>query len=436
MTNYRKEEKYRVSKWGVERLPITAKDVEAMSTYDLASLIQKLQEREVELQRQNEQLRMTRTELEQSRDKYSEVWEFAPVGYVILRRDGVVVDVNLSTAVLLGTTRTKLMESNFKRYLAAESRQAFQEHLAEMFADRARRSCQLRLCRRDGSECEALMESAVIANASGEFDTCISALIDVTSLRRDELSSRERYERERKLREDLEDEMKKRVEFTRILAHELKTPLTALVASSSALVANVTEEGPIQHLARMIDRSAARLNNRIDELLDLARGEIGMLRLSCDRMDPGKLLHEVASDMLQAAMARGLKLEVEISNDLPSIVADETRIRQVLYNLLTNALKFTSNNGIITLRSYYENETLVVEVRDTGRGIKEEDLGTLFQPYRRLSAGGDNTVGLGLGLGLSRMLVELHGGSIWAKSEPGKGSTFAFSLPAKPAGAT
>ena len=122
-------------------------------------------------------------------------------------------------------------------------------------------------------------------------------------------------------------------------------------------------------------------------------------------------------------------LNIEIDEKVNSIFADEPKMRQIFLNLLSNAHKFTPKGGNITLRARKEDSSLLIEIQDNGIGIAKDAQPRLFKPYSRLSADRQSHPGLGLGLALSKQVVELHGGKIWVDSEPGQGSTFAFSLP-------
>jgi PAS domain S-box-containing protein len=251
---------------------------------------------------------------------------------------------------------------------------------------------------------------------------------DITERREAEEKMERLYEEEKELRRRVEDEMKRRVDLTRALAHELKTPLTSVLASSD-LLASELDEGPLQGLARNIRQGALNLNARIDELLDLARGEVGLLELKVESTDISALLREIADSMAPLALQRGQSLVVSLPLSLPRVRADATRVQQIVTNLLNNALKFTHAGGTVSLGAKSRGSAVVVEVRDTGRGIPKEQQGLLFEPYRRLQNG--SSTGLGLGLALCKTLVELHGGRIWVRSAPGKGATFGFSLPAE-----
>ena len=251
---------------------------------------------------------------------------------------------------------------------------------------------------------------------------------DITERKQAEMKLEELYQQEKDLREKLEMEMKKRVEFTRALAHELKTPLTPMLISSQVLASELKDE-QLLRLARNISRGASNLNSRIDELLDLARGEIGMLQIKPEKFAPLLLLHEAVEYVAPVAVNREQAIIVELPDSLPEVNADKVRVRQILLNLLNNAFKFTPEGGKIILRAGVKNSNLVIEVEDNGPGIADKEQGLIFEPYHRMQSDAEHLSGLGLGLALSKALVELHGGQLWVQSTVGKGSTFGFSLP-------
>ncbi len=278
-----------------------------------------------------------------------------------------------------------------------------------------------------------------IGDLSRAFNRMTTSLNQVTARKSDlerEIAGRQRaeeqlqglYEVERELRQEREREIERRAEFLRALVHELKTPLTPVLASSGLLVEEVKEEVPLR-LAKNVHRGAEELNGRIDELLDLARGEMGMLKLNLQPVPLLDTLQDAAASMVPLAMASGQSLSSRFPDSLPPVMADSDRVRQVLLNLIGNAIKFTPAGGAITLSARATGDRLLIEVQDTGRGIDEEEQKQLFQPYHRLLTGRDRSGGLGLGLALSKKIVELHGGKIWVASRKEAGSIFAFSLP-------
>jgi len=231
-----------------------------------------------------------------------------------------------------------------------------------------------------------------------------------------------------KSNENLEEQMKRRAEFTRALVHELKTPLTPILAASDVLAAKLTEE-PWKSLARNINTGALDLNRRTDELFDVARGEIGIISLEKHSTEAYQLLHDVVDYVTPEAVQRGLAVKLKASPSLPLIWADEDRLRQMMLLLLDNALKFTRRGGEVTIGARKRGGFVAIEVKDTGPGIAKEEQKWLFEPYHHLRRNGEHLGGLGLGLTLLKMLAELHGGKVWVRSQPGKGATFGFSIP-------
>lgn len=238
------------------------------------------------------------------------------------------------------------------------------------------------------------------------------------------------YTLEKSQRQQLEEQEKQRQQFLSALSHELQTPLTALIASAGLLAEELRKkpESPQNRLAQNIIHSASSLQNRLAELLDLARAQVSGFEIKRKSIDVPALTQEVVASFLPLIRDKGLSLSLELP---PSLIvnADEQRLEQILLNLLSNAIKFTPVAGQIILRAREEKENLIVEIQDTGPGIPKEEQIKLFRPYYQVMADRHRVPGLGLGLAITKQLVELHGGRIWVDSEPGRGSTFAFSLP-------
>ncbi len=282
--------------------------------------------------------------------------------------------------------------------------------------------------KKDGSAIWLEARIAALRDSNGQTTGFVGTVRDITERRRAAEELQLRYEEEKALRQQLEEEIRKRIEFTRALVHELKTPITPILAAIELLLDEVKDERSVR-LVQSIDRSASNLNQRIDELLDLARGETDMLQLNLGPVDMITMLHEIANQMIPLALSNEQTMTVDMPASLPAVLADRERLRQVVMNLLNNAFKFTPEGGEIILKARTDNANLIVEVKDTGRGISREDRKRLFEPYFRRIGDRERLSGLGLGLALAKKFVELHGGKIWAKSRKGKGSTFGFSLP-------
>ncbi len=219
--------------------------------------------------------------------------------------------------------------------------------------------------------------------------------------------------------------------FIDTLSHELKTPLTTIIAAAGLLAEELEATGDesYQKLIQTIIHNANTLETRLAELMDIVKTGSGKLQLQLEPVDIKSLLQGIGWQTSPLLQGKGQNLNMDLPASLPIIHGDGQRLEQVVLNLMTNAAKFTPKGGSITLRARERDTGLLIEVQDTGIGISKEEQARLFKPYSRLSADRQRHPGLGLGLALAKQVVELHGGKIWVESEPGKGSTFSFSLP-------
>ena len=224
-----------------------------------------------------------------------------------------------------------------------------------------------------------------------------------------------------------------KTEFLSNISHELQTPLASLKASLEFLLpAPSGEAGETQ--ARLIEnakRNAARLQKLVNDLIDVARLQNRQLTLSLEVQDLKEITHRVEESLKPLSAGKNQALELFSPEGPVLIMGDDQRIEQILNNLLMNAHQYTPEGGHITITIQEQDEQTVISVADTGPGIAREEKERLFERFYR-STPGRAPAGLGLGLAIAKGLVELHGGRIWVESEPGKGSTFSFSLPKAP----
>lgn len=223
--------------------------------------------------------------------------------------------------------------------------------------------------------------------------------------------------------------------FLANLSHELRTPLNAVIGYSALLLEEAAASGapaPNEDLSR-INRAGTHLLGLIDDILDHARLETGRIDLRPEPIALGPLIGAVVASVEPVAAARGNTLNVQIDPALPSVVADELRLRQILVNLLANACTFTEH-GRISLEVKGGAGTVLFIVRDTGIGMSRDQLSRIFQPFVQATS---HTIprngGTGLGLTIARQLAHLMGGEIGVASRPGRGSVFTVSLPLQPA---
>lgn len=223
-------------------------------------------------------------------------------------------------------------------------------------------------------------------------------------------------------------------QFAQTISHELRTPLNLIVSFTELMAQSPEYYGsqlPPTYLRDLsiVDRNARHLQSLVNDVLDLARIEAAQMSISPEEVDPVALVEEAANTARSLVEAHGLTLHTEHEPGLPRLWLDPIRIRQVLFNLLNNAVRFTEQ-GNISISVRHQGEEVIFAVADTGVGIAPEDIPHIFKEFQQIDGSTRRRhEGAGLGLAISRQFVELHGGRIWVESQVGQGSTFYFSLP-------
>jgi signal transduction histidine kinase len=276
------------------------------------------------------------------------------------------------------------------------------------------------------------IDSRLAAIASGDF----SGQVDVTN--RDELGAlatnvnRMNDELQRLYRE-LETASQHKSDFLASMSHELRTPLNAIIGFSQVLhegmVGDVNEKQK-EYLEDILS-SGNHLLSLINDVLDLSKVEAGQVELDIAPFSLRDALERGVVMVRERATKDGVQIAITETSDVNVVDGDERRVRQVIFNLLSNAVKFTPAGGSVDVSAAQVNGEVQVSVADTGPGIAREDLDRIFEEFQQTEAGLEQREGTGLGLALSKRLVELHGGRIWVESEIGEGSTFVFTLPAE-----
>ncbi len=215
-----------------------------------------------------------------------------------------------------------------------------------------------------------------------------------------------------------------------IVSHDLRNMLAGMVGFASLIAKDVSRENSGEQViiyAQRMQRTGARMSRLVGDLVDLASIEVGVLAVSPEPSDPALVVTEAVETFQAEASARRISLTAEIVPPVPVFSFDQARILQVLVNLLSNAIKFTPPDGKVVVRVECVRDELGFAVSDTGQGIPRDKLEAIFERYLQVTP--NDRRGIGLGLYISKSIVQGHGGRIWADSTPGKGSTFRFTLP-------
>ncbi|MBW3628744.1 MAG: HAMP domain-containing histidine kinase [Gemmatimonadetes bacterium] len=232
---------------------------------------------------------------------------------------------------------------------------------------------------------------------------------------------------EQRNRADAERAVRIRDDVLGIVSHDLRNPLNTIMLSSSLMLEQPLSEDQRVKQIEIVKRAAERMNRLIQDLLDVARMEAGKLAMNRSPQPAAPLALEAVEAQRGLAEKHSIALKSEVARDLPQVEADRDRLLQVFANLIGNAIKFTRAGGVITVRAESSDGEVVFSVEDTGVGIRQEDIPCLFDAYWQATRTAH--LGAGLGLSISKGIVEAHGGRIWTESELEKGSAFHFAIP-------
>lgn len=353
---------------------------------------------------------------------FKRVFDSAEQGIGITDGDGCLLYSNPTHDRLLGYSPGECIGMHFSSFIAEGSRSWAQEELQASITEGRGRSGLMTVRRKDGSELVVTSSAGFIVGNGPKPEYLFNIFSDYTS----------ELERQRELadaRDEAERANQAKSEFLSSMSHELRTPMNAILGFTQLM--QYDEELPAEHQDNIkeILEAGQHLLELINEVLDLARVESGNIDLSIEPVALAPVIHECLSLVSPLAQQRAVTLNREALTGV-AVRADRTRLKQVLINLISNAIKYNREGGTVWLEARaLLDDRLRVQIRDTGSGIAPERLAELFQPFSRLGADSSDIEGSGIGLTISRRVVEMMGGSIGVESVPGTGSTFWIELP-------
>ncbi|WP_321417349.1 PAS domain S-box protein [uncultured Methanomethylovorans sp.] len=356
--------------------------------------------------------------LQESEQKLRSYVQNAPHGIFITDANADFLEVNKAACMFTGYSEDELTGMSFNDIITQECRKkAYNNFIA--LKSNGFSSAELSFVHKDDTVCWLGIDACKLSE-----NNYLVFASDITQKKKAEYSLINA-----KMMAEENNRMKS--EFLANMSHELRTPLTAIIGFSDLL--NTQHYGELNkkqsEFVNHIYNSGHHLLDVINDVLDLSKIEAGKMELECDHFYVIEVLEEVQKSLFPMASRKGIEISISKNNNELELFADRLKFKQIMYNLLNNAIKFTPDNGMISVIVKSIGKTIEVSVSDTGIGIPENMHEDIFDPFIQVDASTRRKYGgTGLGLALTRRFVEMHNGKIWVESEEGKGSIFTFTI--------
>jgi PAS domain S-box-containing protein len=371
--------------------------------------------------------------LQERESRLQSYFDLALVGTAILSRDRTLLEVNEELCRILGHRPEVLLGAPWATFVPPEDRATDMALFTRVLGgELSAASHECGLLRQDGASIHASISVRALPGPLGRADHLIVVVQDLTERRRAEQEREAALAREQAARREVEAASRAKDEFLAVVSHELRTPLTPIFGWTPLLRAGHLKADEQGRALDAIERSGRSLAQLIDDLLDVSRIVSGKLRLAVRPADLGPIVHAAVDSMRVAADAKRVRLELHLPAGPEYVLGDPDRLQQIVWNLVSNAIKFTDPQGRVEVDLTRDADDVVIRVRDNGRGIDQRLLPHVFERFWQA----DTTTarrhgGLGLGLAIVRHLVELHGGTVAVESPgPEQGAVFSVRLPA------
>jgi PAS domain S-box-containing protein len=373
--------------------------------------------------------------LRRSEADHRAIFEHSPIGIARINSDGELMEANPALLQILEHDPDTMRRLAWPELMRAYDQAALRQRKATFLAGITDgSSVQVRAGTGTGRWLWLQLTATSIPDSSGRPEHVLLMVEDVTAVRETSDRLAEALAAQRDANANLEKIDRTKSEFLSIVSHEFRTALTGIQGFSELIRDGGIEPDEVRAYGGYIFNDADRVNRLIGDMLDLDRMESGRMTMRSADVD--------LNDILMEAIARATSstVTVEFKSDLdprlPVITGDRDRLIQIVSNLVNNAVKYSPEGGTVTLTSQVEGRYALVSVTDTGIGIPAEEIGHVFERFRRVRSGAAQSIpGTGLGLTIVKQIVEMHGGKIWVESAVGHGSSFHFTMPLAPEGA-
>jgi PAS domain S-box-containing protein len=366
--------------------------------------------------------------LRRSETDHRAIFERSPIGIARISSEGEMLEANPALLHMLEHDFQAMRSHAWPDLLRAYDQAAARSRFAPLLAGITDgKSVQVRAGTGGGSWLWLQMTATSIPDSSGRPEHVLVMVEDVTVVREAQDKLGEALESQRSANTTLEKLDRTKTEFLSIVSHEFRTALTGIQGFSELIRDGGLEPDEVRAYGGYIFNDADRVNRLIGDMLDLDRMESGRMSIRTADVD----INEVLSDAIaRAGSSPTVEFKADLDPRLPIVVGDRDRLIQVVSNLVNNAVKYSPDGGTVTLSSRSEGGFALISVTDTGVGIPPDEIGHVFERFRRVRSGAAQSIpGTGLGLTIVKQIVEMHGGKIWVESAVGHGSAFHFTLP-------
>ena len=367
--------------------------------------------------------------LRRSEADHRAIFERSPIGIVRINGDGELVEANPVLLGMLERDLDAMRGSAWPDLLRAYDQAATRQRLAPLLsAITSGASVQVRASTGTGRWLWLQLTATPIPDPSGRPEHVLVMIEDVTTVRETSDQLAEALESQRGANTDLEKLDRTKTEFLSIVSHEFRTALTGIQGFSELIRDGGLEPDELRAYGGYIFKDADRINRLIGDMLDLDRMESGRMSMRTGDVDVNEVLTEAVARA--APSASTVEFKADLDPRLPIVAGDRDRLIQVVSNLVNNAIKYSPDGGTVTLSTRAEGGFALVSVTDTGLGIPPDEIGHVFERFRRVRSGAAQSIpGTGLGLAIVKQIVEMHGGRIWVESAVGHGTAFHFTVP-------
>ena len=423
-------DKLKLRKRAEDELQGEPDDISEMSEEEMRHHIQELRIHQIELDMQNEELRRTQLELEAARDKYSDLYDFAPVGYFTISAKGMILEANLTGADMLGVARGLLIGSPFFTFIKRDDRGIYHHHRWQLIETKSKQIYVMRLVKKDGFQFHVRIECTPVLDEAGNFNHVRAVVSDISDWKRAE---KEKARIETHLKQA--QKMEAIASLAGGVAHQFNNSLTPIIGYLDLLAMEYPDDEKINNYVEKMQNSANWMAGLTDQLLAYARGG----KYQAEIMSLSDFVKETLL-LIEYTLKPSVTVETDFPHDIFNVMADRTQMQMVLAAILSNAseaiegqgrVRITCQNEIITdeKAKYFQGLKpgvyVKLQIEDDGKGMDEKTKSRIFEPFFTTKF-----LGRGLGMAAAYGIIKNHNGWISVDSESGQGTTVRIYLPA------